>query len=77
MDPVSSSFEALLREKLEELDADERSLEDDPVGQFSAEAHRLLLMEHGGPLPRAGHGAYTRPLEEQRPAAPHRLDIKS
>jgi len=55
-------FDALLREKLAELDADESPaplvIDDDPVERLRLDARQAVLHEHHGPMPRSANGAY-------------------
>lgn len=60
-------FDALLREKLAELDADEtahEAMQDDPVERLRLDARQAVLADHG-PMPRGGHQAYVTPLMEE------------
>lgn len=73
-------FGALLREKLEELDADEARqawLEHDPIERLRLATQQAVLADHGNSLPRAGHHAYIKtPQSDLDPKTRH-LDILS
>ncbi len=73
-------FGALLREKLEELDADEARqawLEHDPIERFRLATQQALVAEYGNSMPRAGHHAYINPTPGDAEPKTRQLDILS
>lgn len=73
-------FGALLREKLEELDADEARqawLEHDPIERFRLATQQAVLAECGSSLPRAGHHAYINQPQDDAEPKTRQLDILS
>jgi len=78
-EPVAP-FGALLREKLEELDADEARqawLAHDPIERFRLATQQVLLADHGNVMPRAGHHAYINPPQDDAEPKTRQLDILS
>jgi ABC-type taurine transport system ATPase subunit len=77
-EPVAS-FDALLREKMAELDADEAShllITDDPVERLRLDARQVVLAD--APMPRPGHQAYRHPpVSPSAEASPRRLDLRT
>lgn len=73
MDRTQESFDSLLREKLDELDADEALTEAnryDPVERLRLDARQAVLSTHDGPLPRGGHQGYVDPPAPPPPPPP-------
>ncbi len=66
-DATAGAFDALLRDKMAELEqeaaeeAGEPVVEDDRVARLGLQAQQTILAVDGGPLPRAGHQAYVTP----------------
>lgn len=73
------SFGSLLREKLDELDADESEQDElacDPVERLRLDAKHAVLADHGAPLPRGGHQAYIeQPTPPVAPPGQRHLNI--
>lgn len=73
------SFGSLLREKMEELDADEASeelLAIDPVERLRLDARQAVMAEQDGPMPRNGHQVYLdKPTPTVAPPGQRHLNI--
>jgi hypothetical protein len=73
-------FSALLQEKMAELEADDAAqaaLARDPLERFRLATRHAVLADGGTPLPRQGHGAYTRGPEKSVGGDHRGLDIVS
>lgn len=60
------TFDSLLREKMEELDADDvtqAELAVDPIERLRFKAKQAVLADHEGPMVRSGHAAYVESME--------------
>lgn len=73
------SFGSLLREKMDELDADETSQEllaIDPVERLRLDARQAVMAEQDGPMQRSGHQAYLdKPASPVAPPGQRHLNI--
>ncbi len=75
-----ASFDGLLRDKLAELDADERALalsaEEQQVERLRLDARQTVLAQEGRPLQRPGHQAYVSPPESPAEPGHRQLDVR-
>ncbi len=75
-----ASFDGLLRDKLAELDADERELPiatDDPlVERLRLDAKHRVLAQQGGQLQRQGHQVYLSTPETPVQPVHRQLDLR-
>lgn len=80
MSTEPEAFSAVLQEKMAELEADDAAraaLARDPLERFRLATQHALLAGGGTPLPRQGHGAYTRAPEKSVGGDRRGLDIVS
>lgn len=75
-----ATFDGLLRDKLAELDADERELavsaEDQQVERLRLGARQTVLAQEGRPLARLGHQAYVSPPESPVHLGHRPIDVR-
>jgi hypothetical protein len=80
MSAEPEAFSAVLQEKMAELEVDDAAqaaLARDPLEQFRLATQHALVAGGGTPLPRQGHGVYTREPEKSVGGDHRGLDIVS